>query len=148
MDEDRGDQRNKERSRKGTRCFKRMRHRTVYLPASSRVFQERVKAIGRRYPWNDPTGANVEFFSTDEAENLAIRAGTLTTQERQIINHHIDVTIKMLEALPGPGTCAMCRSTQAVTTNGWMGKVTRAASRRTTCRCKPASWASPTSSRR
>jgi HD-GYP domain-containing protein (c-di-GMP phosphodiesterase class II) len=64
--------------------------------------QERVKAISRRYPWNDPTGANVEFFTADEVENLAIRAGTLTAQERRIINHHIDVTIKMLEALPWP----------------------------------------------
>jgi HD-GYP domain-containing protein (c-di-GMP phosphodiesterase class II) len=35
-------------------------------------------------------------------ENLTIRAGTLNAQERQIINHHIDVTIQMLEALPWP----------------------------------------------
>ena len=31
-----------------------------------------------------------------------IRAGTLTGGERQIINHHIVATIKMLEALPWP----------------------------------------------
>jgi len=64
--------------------------------------QDRVKAIGTRYRWNDASGASVNFFSADEAENLAIRAGTLTGQERQIINHHIEVTIKMLEALPWP----------------------------------------------
>ena len=31
-----------------------------------------------------------------------IRAGTLTGEERQVINHHIVATIKMLEALPWP----------------------------------------------
>lgn len=32
----------------------------------------------------------------------SIRAGTLTEDERKIINHHIAATIKMLEALPWP----------------------------------------------
>jgi len=44
----------------------------------------------------------VEFLTADEIENLSIRAGTLTAAERQIINHHIEVTIQMLEALPWP----------------------------------------------
>jgi HD-GYP domain-containing protein (c-di-GMP phosphodiesterase class II) len=35
-------------------------------------------------------------------ENLTIRAGTLTSDERQVINHHITMTIQMLEALPWP----------------------------------------------
>ena len=35
-------------------------------------------------------------------KNLTIRAGTLTDDERKIINHHIVATIKMLEALPWP----------------------------------------------
>ena len=35
-------------------------------------------------------------------KNLTIRAGTLTGEERQIINHHIVATIKMLESLPWP----------------------------------------------
>jgi hypothetical protein len=42
------------------------------------------------------------FLSDDEIENLTIRKGTLSAAEREIINHHIDVTIKMLEALPWP----------------------------------------------
>jgi len=33
---------------------------------------------------------------------VGMHAGTLTAAERQIINHHIDVTIQMLEALPWP----------------------------------------------
>lgn len=35
-------------------------------------------------------------------ENLAIRKGTLTAAERDIINRHIEVTIQMLESLPWP----------------------------------------------
>jgi HD-GYP domain-containing protein (c-di-GMP phosphodiesterase class II) len=35
-------------------------------------------------------------------KNLTIRAGTLTEDERRVINHHIGATIKMLEALPWP----------------------------------------------
>jgi HD-GYP domain-containing protein (c-di-GMP phosphodiesterase class II) len=35
-------------------------------------------------------------------ENLSISRGTLTEVERKIINHHIEVTIQMLESLPWP----------------------------------------------
>jgi HD-GYP domain-containing protein (c-di-GMP phosphodiesterase class II) len=42
------------------------------------------------------------FLSADELENLTIRRGTLTAKEREIINHHIVMTIRMLEALPWP----------------------------------------------
>jgi HD-GYP domain-containing protein (c-di-GMP phosphodiesterase class II) len=62
---------------------------------------ERVKAIAR-YSWTDITGHEAHFLSEDELKNLTIRAGTLTTDERQVINHHIVATIKMLEALPWP----------------------------------------------
>ena len=63
--------------------------------------QERVKAIAR-YRWTDISGHEANFLSEDELKNLTIRAGTLTADERQIINHHIVATIKMLEALPWP----------------------------------------------
>ncbi|HLP98488.1 MAG TPA: HD domain-containing phosphohydrolase [Sideroxyarcus sp.] len=55
-----------------------------------------------KYRWSAPQGAQVDFLSADELENLTIRAGTLTAAEREIINHHIVVTIKMLESLPWP----------------------------------------------
>ena len=42
------------------------------------------------------------FLSENEVENLTIQSGTLTASEREIINHHIVVTIKMLESLPWP----------------------------------------------
>jgi HD-GYP domain-containing protein (c-di-GMP phosphodiesterase class II) len=62
---------------------------------------ERVKAIAR-YRWTDTAGHEANFLSEDELKNLTIRAGTLTGDERQVINHHIVATIKMLEALPWP----------------------------------------------
>ena len=64
--------------------------------------QERVKEISARYSWRDVQGNQVPFLTDEEIENLTIRAGTLTAAERHVINHHIDVTIQMLEALPWP----------------------------------------------
>ena len=63
---------------------------------------ERVKQIATAYQWVDPTGKECNFLSDDEVKNLTIRAGTLTMEERKVINHHIDLTINMLEALPWP----------------------------------------------
>jgi len=63
--------------------------------------QERVRKIAF-YQWRDTEGKMSNFLSEDEVENLTIRSGTLTAAEREIINHHIDVTIKMLESLPWP----------------------------------------------
>lgn len=62
----------------------------------------RVQRIGRDYKWRNQAGEEVPFLSDDEVENLTIRAGTLTQKEREIINHHIVATIKMLEQLPWP----------------------------------------------
>jgi HD-GYP domain-containing protein (c-di-GMP phosphodiesterase class II) len=62
---------------------------------------ERVKRIAE-YRWTDISGHEAKFLSEDELENMTIRAGTLTAEERQVINHHIVATIKMLEALPWP----------------------------------------------
>src|SRR3954467_1960863 len=62
---------------------------------------ERVRRIAR-YRWRDVAGHEANFLTDDETKNLTIRAGTLTDDERKIINHHIVATIKMLEALPWP----------------------------------------------
>ncbi len=62
---------------------------------------ERVKQIAA-YRWTDVAGHEASFLTADELKNLTIRAGTLTQEERQVINHHIVATIKMLEALPWP----------------------------------------------
>lgn len=42
------------------------------------------------------------LLTEDEVYNLTIRRGTLTAEERQIINDHIVHTIEMLEGLPFP----------------------------------------------
>ncbi len=78
-----------------------LRHCNVGSEAMSAEAQERVHRIAA-YQWRDVDGKLGRFLSNDEIENLTIRTGTLTAAERSIINHHIDVTIKMLESLPWP----------------------------------------------
>ncbi|HSR02954.1 MAG TPA: HD domain-containing phosphohydrolase, partial [Methylophilaceae bacterium] len=63
--------------------------------------QERVMKIAN-YDFVDSKGKRKKFLSDDEAYNLTIPRGTLTTEERAIINNHISVTISMLESLPYP----------------------------------------------
>ena len=63
--------------------------------------QERVRQIAKRR-WCPVDGAERDFLDDDEVLNLTIRSGTLTEVERKIINNHIVVTIRMLEALPWP----------------------------------------------
>ena len=60
----------------------------------------RVQSIAEHYLNVD--GRAQALLTPDEAENLCVRRGTLTRAERQIINHHIDVTIQMLQSLPWP----------------------------------------------
>jgi HD-GYP domain-containing protein (c-di-GMP phosphodiesterase class II) len=62
---------------------------------------ERVRRIAT-YRWRDMQGHDVSFLTDDEVKNLTIRSGTLTEDERKIINHHIVATIRMLESLPWP----------------------------------------------
>jgi len=64
--------------------------------------QQRVRDISGAYKWRDVDGNESDFLTADEVSNLTIRSGTLTQEERQVINHHIEVTIKMLESLPWP----------------------------------------------
>ena len=63
---------------------------------------QRVHDISTRYSWQDISGKQNPFLDAEEVTNLTIRAGTLNDAERQIINHHIDLTISMLEKLPWP----------------------------------------------
>ena len=78
-----------------------LRHCNVGSEAMSEEAQQRVRQIAA-YQWRDVNGKTGNFLSDEEVENLTIRAGTLTAAEREIINHHINVTIKMLESLPWP----------------------------------------------
>lgn len=62
----------------------------------------RIEAIGTRHRWRDPDGIERPLLDEEETAKLSIRKGTLSEEERQIINHHIVSTIHMLEALPWP----------------------------------------------
>jgi len=63
--------------------------------------QDRVRAIAQRR-WTGPDGVERDFLDADEVMNLTIKFGTLTEPERKVINNHISMSIRMLEALPWP----------------------------------------------
>jgi response regulator RpfG family c-di-GMP phosphodiesterase len=52
--------------------------------------------------WTDKDGIVQPLLNQDEIDNLCIVKGTLTQEERDIINNHIVATIKMLDTLPFP----------------------------------------------
>lgn len=62
----------------------------------------RIGQIGHGRSWRNVDGVEAEFLTEDELLNLSIRAGTLTADERGIINQHIVTTIRLLEQLPWP----------------------------------------------
>ncbi len=64
--------------------------------------QQRVRDIAASRHWTNADGKTVPMLSENETENLCIRAGTLTPAEREVINNHIVLTIKMLKRLPWP----------------------------------------------
>ncbi len=78
-----------------------LRYANVGAESMSEQDMERVRRIGR-YQWINEDGEAVAFLSDDEINNLTVRNGTLTEEEREIINSHIVATIKMLESLPYP----------------------------------------------
>lgn len=63
--------------------------------------QARIKKIAQQ-EWLGPDGEMQKLLSDEEVYNLVISRGTLTNEEREVINNHISVTIKMLESLPYP----------------------------------------------
>ncbi|WP_227657570.1 HD family phosphohydrolase [Candidatus Magnetaquicoccus inordinatus] len=63
--------------------------------------QERVRGIARSL-WIDPNGVERPLLSDNEVYNLTIPKGTITKEERTIINNHVVATIRMLGAIPFP----------------------------------------------
>ncbi|PPC94041.1 MAG: phosphohydrolase [Methylotenera sp.] len=63
--------------------------------------QQRVRDIAALII-RDDSGQAMPFLDENEVYNLSIVRGTLTKEEREIINNHIVVTINMLESLPYP----------------------------------------------
>ncbi len=62
---------------------------------------QRIKDIAN-YEYLNDSGHTARFLSENEVKNLTIERGTLTPEERMIINNHIVVTINMLESLSYP----------------------------------------------
>ena len=63
--------------------------------------QQRVKDVAN-YEYTSDSGHMAKFLSENEVYNLTIARGTLTPEERMVINNHIVVTINMLESLSYP----------------------------------------------
>jgi HD-GYP domain-containing protein (c-di-GMP phosphodiesterase class II) len=66
----------------------------------SRAEQDRIRSLASRTVV--VAGKAQPLLTEDEVENLCIPRGTLTDQERLVINGHMVQTIQMLEALPFP----------------------------------------------
>ncbi len=79
-----------------------LRHANIGAERMSDEAVARIKSIASQYRWSNVDGAEAPFLDDNELENLSICSGTLTQAEREIINHHIVATIKMLEQLPWP----------------------------------------------
>ena len=63
--------------------------------------KDRIRRIAEMQ-WRGPDGELHPFLDDNEVYNLCIGRGTLTAEERTVINDHIVVTIEMLEKLPFP----------------------------------------------
>jgi hypothetical protein len=81
------------------------------LPATERLLDDKpehviARAPADRMPEDNPWGFRLTVpelkYNRGELANLAIGRGTLTEEERYVINHHIVQTIVMLSELPFP----------------------------------------------
>jgi len=78
-----------------------VRRSNIGSESISDMDREHIARIARR-TWTSADSETVPLLSNDEVNNLQIGRGTLTVREREIINNHVSVTIKMLESLPYP----------------------------------------------
>lgn len=68
------------------------------------LLQDKLEAINTiaQRKWMTPSGEEQSVLSDAEMQMLQIQRGTLSIREREIINNHVSVSIKMLESLPYP----------------------------------------------
>ena len=64
----------------------------------------RLQAIAQK-TFSSESG-NRPYLTEDELKNLTIRKGSLTADERSVIEHHATMTLKILDQLPFPKTLA------------------------------------------
>lgn len=84
---------------RGDRDF--LRHCNLGAEFMTVADQERVRVIAHQ-KIRTAEGGEMPLLSENEVYNLCVSRGTLTAEERAIINNHIVATIKMLESLPFP----------------------------------------------
>ena len=65
---------------------------------------DRIKKIAKKN-YVSPDGEH-PYLTEDEVENLCIRKGSLTDKERNIIENHAEITLKILNELPFPAKLA------------------------------------------
>ncbi len=82
------------------RAFLREVNRSQQVMGDSQLAQ--VRAIGTQRQWRNADGVQEPFLTADELENLSILRGTLTSQERGIVNRHVQTTHTMLGQVPWP----------------------------------------------
>jgi hypothetical protein len=66
------------------------------------TYREERDLIGKENPWGIRVDTPPHKFNRGELYNLSLGRGTLTAEERYIINDHMTQTIMMLESLPLP----------------------------------------------
>lgn len=64
--------------------------------------QKRILDIAGEYSWIGLDQESKPILTAEEVENLMIVEGTLTQQERALVNEHVNLTIRMLQSLPLP----------------------------------------------
>jgi len=64
--------------------------------------RQRLAELARMTVDYQGTNQQLAFLDSDELYNLSVARGTLTNEQREIINHHIAATLHMLEPLPFP----------------------------------------------
>lgn len=77
-----------------------LRIRNLGTEGMSAKDKQKISRISQRL-W-ECKDVTLPLLNAEEVYNLSVEKGTLTAEERTIINNHIDATIKMLEALPFP----------------------------------------------
>lgn len=85
--------------RRDRECLQRANIGSEYMPPAH---QDEVRQMAVRYRWRPFDSEEQDFLSAEELHNLTIPKGTLTPEEREIVNQHVVATMTLLADLPYP----------------------------------------------
>ena len=83
----------------GERAF--IAKRNISTETMEQADESRIRRMAR-HRYVGQNGEDCPLFTEEEMRNLTVSCGTVTSKEREIINYHVVVTIKMLEQFPYP----------------------------------------------